>query len=151
MKIHFCLVIMFFQLVASVRSEAKSSLRTRATAVANSMDDGHDERDLGAKKVTTTVAVNVVQPQQVCPDGVSMDSSGKCCGVGETTVNGVCCPAGVTAASSYNGQCCAPGQIAASNMWGSTFCCPPETKVTAHDGKCCDASVTVAKLFCEYW
>jgi hypothetical protein len=153
MKIHFCFVIMFFQLVASLRSEAKASLRLRSTAGAKPKA-GHDERDLAKTKVVTAkaVTVNVVEPQQiVCPGGAPADSSGKCCGVGETTMNGVCCPVGVTATSSYYGQCCAPGQIAASNMWGYTFCCPPETKVTSHEGKCCDASVTVAKLFCEYW
>jgi hypothetical protein len=154
MKIHFCFVVMFFQLVASLRSEARSSLRSRATVLNTATGganptEGQNERDLRAKKVvTTTVVVNVVQPQQACPDGVNMDSSGKCCGVGETTVNGVCCPADVTVISSFNRQCCVPGQIAVANFFGHTFCCPPQAVVASNDGKCCDAAVA-EKLYCD--
>jgi hypothetical protein len=97
MKIHLCFATMFFQLVASLREDAMS-LRLRATVLdtpaggAKPKAGLHDERGL-AKKVTTTVEVRVVEPAQVgCADGVTMDSLGNCCGVGETTVGGICCP-----------------------------------------------------------
>jgi hypothetical protein len=154
MKIHLCCALMFLQLVASLRQDARS-LRARAT-VLDTLAGGaklatglHDERGL-AKKVTTTVAVRVVEPQQiVCADGVTAtDASGKCCGVGETTVNGVCCPAGVTAVASINRQCCAPGQIAVPNVLGNTFCCPPWVRVADTLGNCCDAPVD-GRQFCD--
>jgi hypothetical protein len=122
MKIHLCFAIMFLQLVASVRQDARSLL-ARATVLETSaggakLATGHDERGL-AKKVTTTVAVRVVEPTQiVCADGVTAtDASGKCCGVGETTVNGICCPPGVTAVDGA-GKCCQPGQIFVTSIFG---------------------------------
>jgi hypothetical protein len=116
MKILFCF-IMFFQLVASLRMDAKSSLRSlRATVLdtptaaagggggegAKPQHELDEQRSLGKKKVvTTTVAVNVVgPPQTVCQEGATMDSYGKCCGAGETITNGVCCPVGVEVSTS---------------------------------------------------
>jgi hypothetical protein len=162
MKVHLCFAIMFFQLAASLRQDAKS-LRSRATAILDTPagakhKDGHDQRSLAAKKVTTTVAVKVVEPQQiVCPDGFTMDTFGKCCNsrVGETILNGVCCPAGVMTVASSNGslsqwKCCAPGQIAALDSIGFSFCCPPDAVIASRDGKCCD-SVAAANGLCEWY
>jgi hypothetical protein len=151
MKIHLCFATMFFQLVASLREDA-TSLRLRATVLdmpagGAKPKAGHDERGL-AKKVTTTVAVRVVEPTQVgCADGVTMDSLGNCCGVGETTVGGFCCAAGVTAVNSFQ-RCCQPGQLAAPSMFGFRYCCPPDTNVASSYGTCCPASVTVAPYYC---
>jgi hypothetical protein len=144
MKIHLCIVITFFQLAASLRQDDRS-LRG-FTDVDTKNKDG--ERGY----VVPTSAVTVVEPKQACADGVTAtDSAGKCCGIGEMTVNGVCCPAGVTAVASISGQCCAPGQIAAPNLFGFTFCCPPDSKVASSSGTCCNASIKVAKLLCELW
>jgi hypothetical protein len=83
-----------------------------------------------------------------------MDTLGKCCnvGAGETILNGVCCPAGVTAVASPNGyhwNCCAPGQIAVLNIFGLSFCCPPETVTLSPSGKCCD-DVAAANGLCDW-
>jgi hypothetical protein len=152
MKFYLSFATMFcFQLVASLRPDAKA-LRLRSTAGAKPKA-GHDERGLAKTKVVTTTAVTVVEAKPVlasCAPGVTAaDSAGHCCKVGETIVNDICCPAGVTATSSWYQMCCAPGKVAATNMFGFTYCCPPGTKVYAHDG-CCDASITVAKLFCDW-
>jgi hypothetical protein len=139
-----------FQLVASLRPDAKS-LRSRSTAGATAIAS-HDERDLAKTKVVTPTAVTIVETKPVlasCAPGVTAaDSAGHCCKVGETIVDDVCCPAGVTAVDYYQ-ICCKPGQVAAPNMFGSKDCCPAGTKVSAYDG-CCDSSITVAKLFCDW-
>jgi hypothetical protein len=110
---------MFFQLVASLRQDA-TLLRLRSTVAGGAnLKAGQNERSLAKREVvTTTVGVNLVEPKQACPDGVTMDTSGKCCGVGETTVNGVCCPAGVTATSSFNEEMLCPGpDCGAQSVW----------------------------------
>jgi hypothetical protein len=151
MKFYLSFATMFcFQLVASLRPDAKS-LRLRSTAGAKPKA-GLDKRDLAKTKVVTTTAVTIVETKPVlasCAPGVTAaDSAGHCCQVGETIVEDVCCPAGVTAVSHFQ-VCCKPGQVAAPNFFGSKYCCPAGTKVSAYDG-CCDASITVAKLFCDW-
>jgi hypothetical protein len=69
---------MFFQLVASLHQDA-TLLHLRSTAGGANLKAGQNERSLAKKEVvTTTVGVNVVEPKQACPDGVTMDTSGKC-------------------------------------------------------------------------
>jgi hypothetical protein len=151
MKIHLCFASMFFQLVASLREDA-TSLRLRATVLDTPAGGaipkaGHDERGL-AKKVTTTVAVRVVEPTQVgCADGVTMDSLGNCCGVGETTVGGFCCAAGVTAVNSFQ-RCCQPGQTAASTPSGFQVCCAPGTTAADNKANCCRVGETTVNGVC---
>jgi hypothetical protein len=77
---------------------------------------------------------------RVCcaPGTLAADNNANCCGIGETTVKGVCCAAG--AKQDLRGDCCAHG---VTLLDGNGSCCAPDVTMLDVNGNCCAAGVTI--------